>query len=197
VIDGTRRAVAPRDRPDPRAGTRFCDALRAARRGSPPASRRPEGKRPDPPTGRRPAAEKAGVGRQDEPAATRATGDAACGPASDAPAVAAADALRAVVRALPAAIEAARVANGAHLALAFGAALGVDLRGTAAGVEVTLRPAAALERAAAAELPALLAALSARGVRVARASVRAAAPLGSTPARTSDGALTSSRPSGR
>lgn len=80
-------------------------------------------------------------------------------------------ALRAAVRALPPVIEAARLRDGARLALTLGGALAVDLRGGAAGVEVTLRPEAALGQAAAAELPALVAALRARGVRVARAEL--------------------------
>jgi hypothetical protein len=79
------------------------------------------------------------------------------------------------VRALPPVIEAARLQDGARLALTLGGALAVDLRGGAAGVEVTLRPAAALGQAAAAELPALVAALRARGVRVARAELASGA----------------------
>ncbi|ACG72451.1 mucin-associated surface protein (MASP), putative [Anaeromyxobacter sp. K] len=92
-------------------------------------------------------------------------------PAPAAPADVAA--LRAAVRALPAAIEAAQRADGSALTLAFGSALGVDLRAGAGGIELTLRPAAALARAAQAELPGLTAALRARGLRVARAEVRA------------------------
>ena len=83
--------------------------------------------------------------------------------------------LRAAVRALPPVIQAARLQEGVRLALTLGSALGVDLRGGAAGVEVTLRPAAALAHVAAAELPALVAALRARGVRVARAELASAA----------------------
>lgn len=94
-------------------------------------------------------------------------GDLAAAPASAA--------LRAAVRSLPPVIEAARLQDGARLALTLGGALGVELRGGAAGVEVTLRPEAALGRAAAAELPALVAALRARGVRVARAGLAPAA----------------------
>lgn len=80
-------------------------------------------------------------------------------------------ALRAAMRALPPAIEAARLHDGTRLTLALGGALGVDLRGGPAGVEVTLRPAEALGQVAAAELPALIAAVRARGVRVAHVAL--------------------------
>jgi hypothetical protein len=80
--------------------------------------------------------------------------------------------LRAVVRALPAAIEASRVRDGAPLTLAFGRSLSVDVRQAAGGVEVVLRPDARLSRAAEAELPRVVDALRARGVRVTRAEVR-------------------------
>ncbi|HET8542823.1 MAG TPA: hypothetical protein VFL83_23315 [Anaeromyxobacter sp.] len=86
--------------------------------------------------------------------------------------VAGAAELRAVLRALPVAIEAARVRDGAPLSLSLGRALEVDLRAAAAGVEVVLRPDPRLARAAAAELPALVAALRSRGIAVARAEVR-------------------------
>ncbi|HYG68629.1 MAG TPA: hypothetical protein VD838_13255, partial [Anaeromyxobacteraceae bacterium] len=84
--------------------------------------------------------------------------------------------LREVVRALPPAIDAARVREGQPLELAFGAALKVDLRIGRDGVELTLRPDARLTRAAEAELPGLVQALAARGVRLARA--RVGPPLG-------------------
>jgi hypothetical protein len=80
--------------------------------------------------------------------------------------------LRAAVRALPPVIEAAHLRESAQLTLALGGALGVDLRASAQGLEVTLRPADWLARAAGAELPGLVAALRARGLRVARAEVR-------------------------
>ncbi len=84
--------------------------------------------------------------------------------------------LQAAVRAAPPAIAAAVVAQGTgQLALTFGAALSVDLRTGAQGLEVSLRPAPALERAARAELPRLVEALRARGLRVARAAVKARA----------------------
>jgi hypothetical protein len=90
--------------------------------------------------------------------------------------------LRALVRTLPVVIEAARVREGAPLSLALGRALSVDLRRGADGLEVVLRPDAALGRAADAELPALIAALRERGIAVARAEVRAQ-PNGNPPAR--------------
>ncbi|WP_242360437.1 MULTISPECIES: hypothetical protein [Anaeromyxobacter] len=81
--------------------------------------------------------------------------------------------LRAIVRTLPAAIEAARVREGEPLSLSLGRALSVDLRRGAGGLELVLRPDAVLQRAAAAELPGLLETLRARGIVVARAEVRA------------------------
>jgi hypothetical protein len=80
--------------------------------------------------------------------------------------------LRAVLRALPAAIDASRVRVGGPLSLSLGRALDVDLRAARAGVEVVLRPEPRLARAAEAELPALVASLRARGIAVAKAEVR-------------------------
>jgi hypothetical protein len=80
--------------------------------------------------------------------------------------------LRALVRALPVAVESAGLRAGAPLALSFGRSLDVELRSTPAGVEVVLRPAAPLARACEAELPRVVRALEARGVTVARARVR-------------------------
>jgi hypothetical protein len=77
--------------------------------------------------------------------------------------------LGAAVRTLPAAV-AARSAGS--LALSFGSALTVDLRAGAMGLELTLHPAQALGQAARAELPGLVDALRARGLRVARADIR-------------------------
>jgi hypothetical protein len=80
--------------------------------------------------------------------------------------------LRAVLRALPVAVEAAATRGGETLELAFGRALSVEVRAARGGVEIALRPDAGLSRAAVAELPALLSALRARGVSVLRAEVR-------------------------
>jgi hypothetical protein len=91
--------------------------------------------------------------------------------------------LRAVVRALPAAIEASRLRDGAPLTLAFGRSLSVDVRRGAGGIELVLRPDAALARAAEAELPAVVAALRARGLHVARADVLPRAHAGPAGAR--------------
>jgi hypothetical protein len=110
----------------------------------------------------------------------RASEAMAPGPAAAAPAAAAfapevrTPELRAVLRALPPAVETARVQEGAPLELAFGRALSVELRGGRGGVEIVLRPSASLARAASAELPALVRALRERGVAVARAEVRTA-----------------------
>jgi hypothetical protein len=79
--------------------------------------------------------------------------------------------LRELVRALVPAIDAARVREGQALELSFGVGLRVDLRVGRDGVELTLRPDARLARAAAAEVPGLVRALSARGIRVAGARV--------------------------
>jgi hypothetical protein len=92
-------------------------------------------------------------------------------------AVEAAAALRAAVRALPPAIVASRIADGAQgaqLSLSFGA-LGVELRAGARGLEIALTSSAPLLGAARAELPGLVEALRARGIRVARADVRCGA----------------------
>jgi hypothetical protein len=79
--------------------------------------------------------------------------------------------LRELVRALPPAIHAAQVGDGRPLELSFGAGLRIDLRVGREGVELTLRPEARLARAAAAELPELVRALSAKGIRLARAGI--------------------------
>lgn len=80
--------------------------------------------------------------------------------------------LQACIRAAPPVIAASLRPNGAELALSFGAALSIDLRSGAQGLELTLRPASGLERVTRAELPGLVEALRARGLRVARAEVR-------------------------
>lgn len=79
--------------------------------------------------------------------------------------------LAAAIRALPAAISAARPGPAAPLTLTFGQALDVDLRSAPAGVEVVLRPEGRLLAAAQAELPRVVEALRLRGVQVARAEV--------------------------
>jgi hypothetical protein len=91
-------------------------------------------------------------------------------PLADAPAVAPPTELSAVARALPPAVAA--LAGPGRLSLSFGPSLEVDLRATAAGIEVVLRAEPRLARAAEAELPRVVAALRARGVAVARAEVR-------------------------
>ena len=91
--------------------------------------------------------------------------------------------LRAYVRAAPAIIAASLRPGGAELALSFGAALSLDLRAGAQGMELTLRPGPGLERVTRAELPGLVEALRARGLRVARADVRPRAPAAARSAR--------------
>jgi hypothetical protein len=107
-------------------------------------------------------------GRDGEAGVAAGAADVAHG-ASDAPV--SLPPLRELVRALPPAIDAGRLRDGQPLELSFGTSLKVDLRLGREGVEVTLRPDARLTRAAAAELPGLVRALSTRGVRVARALV--------------------------
>lgn len=163
---------AARREADARDG-RFAEALRDARRraAEPAASRGPA---PALPAAEREKGARKLATRAGEEESSARTLAAAVG-SREAATVAASEvsALRAAVRAVPPAIAAARVLEGAPLTLSFGPALGVDLQRGAGGLEVTLRPAAALERAAAAELPALVAALRARGLRVSRAEVRA------------------------
>lgn len=80
--------------------------------------------------------------------------------------------LQAAIRSAPVAIAAAARQAQPQLALQLGSALSIDLRAGAQGLELSLRPSASLERAARAELPGLVEALRARGLRVARAEVR-------------------------
>jgi hypothetical protein len=115
----------------------------------------------------------AGAERDGAGAATSSpSADAARSPAED-PGTALPP-LRELVRALPPVIHAAQVGDGRPLELSFGAGLQIDLRVGRAGVELTLRPDARLARAAAAELPELVRALSAKGIRLARARIGSA-----------------------
>jgi hypothetical protein len=79
--------------------------------------------------------------------------------------------LREAARAVPTAIWAGRLQGAAVVELAFGRELSVELRQGAGGIEIAVRTDAALARAARADLPALVQALRARGVEVARAEV--------------------------
>ena len=164
---------------------RFDEALRKARRGA-PAPGRPAGATASPASDlparalgtRRATSERASgvlrerrelfgdAERQAQPPALPMT------QAQPAARAEGASELRAIVRTLPVAIEAARVREGEPLSLALGRALSVELRRGATGLEIVLRPDAALQRAAAAELPVLLESLRARGIAVARAEVR-------------------------
>jgi hypothetical protein len=63
-------------------------------------------------------------------------------------------------------------AGGAPLSLAFGQSLEVELRPAPGGVEILLRPEGRLAAACARAVPELVAALSRRGIGVARAEVR-------------------------
>jgi hypothetical protein len=88
------------------------------------------------------------------------------------------------------AVEAGRAADRATLDLRFGQSLEVRLTRSRAGVDVVLRPGAGLRASAEAEVPALVAALRARGVSVGRVEVRTGA-TGLPPGRAR--ALTPSR----
>jgi hypothetical protein len=164
---------------EPPAAARFGAALRAARDAA--ARRQGGGAEPllDAPLALRRAATARAYGalrirrevfREEERQGPAAPAERSPRPPSSEPITSAE--LRAVVRALPPAIEASRVRDGAPLTLSFGRSLSVDVRQAAGGVEVVLRPDARLARAAEAELPGVVDALRARGVRVARAEVR-------------------------
>jgi hypothetical protein len=126
---------------------------------------------------RRDAADGKDLALQDRHAVSVADERQGCAPASADPARIASPpsvpvALRALVHALPAAVELARSAAGETVSLFFGRSLGIELRASPAGVELLLRSDARLARASAAELPSIVAALRGRGVRVVRAEVR-------------------------
>src|SRR6266568_1751558 len=150
---------------EPRATTegRFTDALERAgsradpgrtRHGPGPARRRPEPRGPL------------------EASSLSAASPFLAGPHSPSAELAPTPELAAVARAVPVAIAAGRLADGAPLALSFGRSLDVELRAGPGGVEVRLVPEARLARAAEAELPRIVAALRLRGIAVARAEVR-------------------------
>lgn len=159
----SRRPSEPRDR--------FEEVLARARR--PPEARRepadtmpPIAQRPTVRTPSRAAPEVRSRDAEPGPAAT---------PSIEGPKVGAPPGiceLQAAIRAAPPAIAAALRQAQPQLALQFGTALSVDLRAGAQGLELSLRPSPALERAARAELPGLVEALRARGLRVVRAEVR-------------------------
>jgi hypothetical protein len=184
TLDASRRAADTRD--TARTGSRFADALRTARKkaaGAEPGTRTSSAAR----SARAGAAPDEGSRRtaiHREPPASTATSTSSAPPTPPASTPAAADvaALRACIRALPAYLETARLADGARLSLDLGP-LGIDLRSGPAGLEIALRPPAALERAASADLPALLSALAARGLTVARAEVRIGGGGGGPPPR--------------
>jgi hypothetical protein len=88
--------------------------------------------------------------------------------------------LRALVRTLPLAIQTFGVEDGAPLTLSFGRSLDVELRAVPGGVELVLRPEPRLARATEAELRAVVTALGAKGVQVARATIRARGAQGGT-----------------
>jgi hypothetical protein len=181
-----RRASDARAAGAARSQRRFDDALRSARRadapraggapdGGAPGARRATSERSD----RVPARRRDGSRGEDRAEPLAAPGRPASPPAPRPDPAGAPSELRAVLRALPVTIEAARVREGAPLALELGRALSVELRAGRDGLELVLRPDAALSRAAAAELPGVVRALRARGVAVARAEVRARPHAGS------------------
>lgn len=80
--------------------------------------------------------------------------------------------LREAAQAIPTAIWAGRAAGGHAVELAFGRGLSIELREVAGGIELALRAAPELARAAHVDLPALIRVLRDRGVTVVRAEVR-------------------------
>jgi hypothetical protein len=176
--DGATTRARGVDRPS--SGTRFADALRKARAsGRSPrglGAESAEASAPSRPSARRAAADaKDGVllrHREEARDCERTASPAAPTPPLLAPDLAVSE-LRAVVRALPVAVETFGVRDGAPLSLSFGRSLEVELRASPRGVELLLRPERRLARACEAELGALVSALAARGVAVARAGVRA------------------------
>jgi len=184
-----RNAAATRRASDRAAGEartrRFDDALRSARRAAgqkaAPSSPTPDAVAAT--IARRPAAERregapCDATRRDEgPEAARLPPH----PTTPPPALAEASVpeLRAALRTLPVTIDAARLRDGASLSLDLGQALSVEIRRRPAGLELLLRPEGSLSRATAAELPALVRALRARGLTVSRAEVRARSDGGS------------------
>jgi hypothetical protein len=80
--------------------------------------------------------------------------------------------LREAARAIPPAIWAGRLDGAAAVELSFGRDLSIELRRDGAGIALSLSASQPLTRAARVDLPALVQALRARGVVVARAEVR-------------------------
>jgi hypothetical protein len=163
-----------------RRARRFEDALRGAaeaRSGGsgsrapawPAASGPARARRVSPPNAERPAGEDR-RGRAPDVACPGAPPPLA--PQAALAALQAPPELRALVRALPIAVETFGVARGAPLALSFGRALEVELRSVAGGIELVLRADSRLARACAAGMPGLVAALERRGISVVRAEVR-------------------------
>jgi hypothetical protein len=177
-------------RAPPRSGAgtaRFAELLAAKRSARPPGYARAEvparaGRapaRPVPPPSKGISAAEAAFGAvpADPPSCGLLSPDLPGAAAPDAPGAAE---VRACIRAAPAVLAAGVRPGAAELALTFGSALSLDVRSGAQGLELTLRPATGLERTTRAELPGLVDALRARGLRVARAEVR---PRGPTPRR--------------
>ncbi len=180
VGEGGARA---REASDPARGHGFANALRDARRkGSrPPAAA--EAASPAPLAARASAARRTGADRSDdalrdrrevfrEEARATVEPQRVPAPVRQSEAVSTPE-LRALVRTLPLAIQTFGVKDGAPLALSFGRSLDVELRAVPGGVELVLRPEPRLARATEAELRGVVAALGEKGIRVARAAVRA------------------------
>jgi hypothetical protein len=146
---------------------------REQRRGEPAEPKR----RPEPPLGRprEPEPQRAGAEPRSSTSAAHpvvaagALASTNAGSRSSEPAL---PELREAARAVPPAIWAGRLDGAATLELAFGRDLSVELRRSAAGIELTVRAGVALARAARVDLPALVRSLRGRGVVVARAEVR-------------------------
>ncbi len=169
----------PREAKDAGAGKRFGEALQSASRAPRPVeAKRTEGTAlaARASGGRRAAADgsdDALRGRRDgfREEARAAEPQAAPAPVRQAEAVSTPE-LRAVVRTLPLAIQTFGLRDGAPLALSFGRSLDVEIRPVPGGIELVLRPEPRLARSAESELRGVVAALGAKGIAVARASVR-------------------------
>jgi hypothetical protein len=158
--------VRPRERPP------FAKALKTAARGLPPelprASRVPNARRAAADHQDLALAERRDGFREEQRAAAPPPIPAGRGAEAGPPPAE----LRALVRALPLAIDAPALRNGAPLALSFGRSLGIEVRSAPGGVALVLRADRRLAAVCSEALPELVAALARRGVVVAGAEVR-------------------------
>ena len=124
--------------------------------------------------GAEPAAEprRAGKPRSFDEVLEGSGGQPAPPPGQQRPTAPALPELREAAGAIPPAIWAGRLSGDAAIELSFGRELSVELRQVAGGLELSIRTAPGLTRAAQVDLPALVRTLRGRGVEVVRAEVR-------------------------